>query len=366
MNVWSVVDTADVDTLNVAPGTLLDALLDEAADAYRARVPDAQLTVFDHHGTTFLFDATAERDRTVMAIRKTESPDSARDVAYQRGYPLADRPDGRRQDRGHFIPYSAGGTFGPNLYVQDRALNRGWSREGRRYRALESQAASTPGATMAVHATYIDESAVPAFVQLIVLTPQSTVSDVFRNRFDDAALAGADLLDVTLAGATDTQIGALGEETVAVLLEEEIGATIVALGDAGLERIAGRQDLDIVAIVDDRLVAFEVKTRHTAARAGRLTRTGNLPRPRLRHRPHTHRQASQPYVAERMNAIIDTEDGYKGIDVQIVAVDLVAMLTQFFRADDHARRIVPLAPPVPCRAATAIALDRILEHRGYL
>lgn len=359
-------DTADLDVLNVAPGTSPETLLDKAADAYWTHVPDVQLTVFDHHGATFLFDATAERDRTVMAIRKTETPDVARDVTYQRGYPLPDRPGGRRQDRGHFIPYTAGGTFGPNLYVQDRALNRGWSREGRRYRALESMAANTPGVTMAVHATYIDESAVPAFVQLIVFTSQTVVSDVFRNRFDDAALAGTDLLDVTLAGATDAQIGALGEETVAVLLEEEMGATIVALGDAGLERAGGRQDLDIVAIVGDRLVAFEVKTRHAAARAGRLTRAGNLPRPRLRHRSNTHRQASQPYVADRMDAIVDTESEYEGIDVQIVAVDLVAMLAQFFGADDHARRILPLAPPVPCRAAAAIALDRILEHRGYL
>ena len=67
-----------------------------------------------------------------------------------------------------------------------------------------------------------------------------------------------------------------------------------------------------------------------------------------------------------MDAIVDTESEYEGIDVQIVAVDLVAMLAQFFGADDHARRILPLAPPVPCRAAAAIALDRILEHRGYL
>ena len=34
-----------------------------------------------------------------------------------------------------------------------------------------------------------------------------------------------------------------------------------------------------------------------------------------------------------MDAIVDTESEYEGIDVQIVAVDLVAMLAQFFGAD---------------------------------
>ena len=40
---------------------------------------------------------------------------------------------------------SAGGDFGPNIYPQDRALNRGWSADGRRYRALEREAAALPG-----------------------------------------------------------------------------------------------------------------------------------------------------------------------------------------------------------------------------
>ncbi len=32
------------------------------------------------------------------------------------------------------VAHTAGGTFGPNMFPQDRGLNRGWSAKGRRYR----------------------------------------------------------------------------------------------------------------------------------------------------------------------------------------------------------------------------------------
>lgn len=71
-------------------------------------------------------------------------------------------------------------------------------------------------------------------------------------------------------------------------------------------------------------------------------------------------------MAARTDAIIDTDIGYDGIDVQVVVVDLVAMLAQFYSTDDHARRLTPIAPPMPCRASAVVALERILQHRGYL
>jgi hypothetical protein len=43
------------------------------------------------------------------------------------------------------VAHAARGTFGPNMFPQDRELNRGWSVEGRRYRALEREIANTPG-----------------------------------------------------------------------------------------------------------------------------------------------------------------------------------------------------------------------------
>ena len=57
-----------------------------------------------------------------------------RDVSYQRGFPLTADPAGPPVDRGHLIPHLSGGEFGPNIFRQDRALNRGWSDEGKRFR----------------------------------------------------------------------------------------------------------------------------------------------------------------------------------------------------------------------------------------
>ena len=67
-----------------------------------------------------------------------------RDESYQRGYP-SPRGRARPLGKGHMAPRAAGGTFRPNLFPQDRSLNRGWSTEGRRYHALEREITKTPG-----------------------------------------------------------------------------------------------------------------------------------------------------------------------------------------------------------------------------
>jgi hypothetical protein len=75
----------------------------------------------------------------VLVVSRPDPPTEARDAAYQAGYPLPERVGSRPVDRGHFVPYSGGGLFGPKMFVQDRALNRGWSTQGRIYRATETR-----------------------------------------------------------------------------------------------------------------------------------------------------------------------------------------------------------------------------------
>lgn len=216
------------------------------------------------------------------------------------------------------------------------------------------------------HLVYVDESMVPGFVQLGLITATGIESQVFRNRFDDLSVEGEDLLQLELAGATDAQIGALGEETVRFLLEDELDAQIVAMGDAGMERTKGRQSLDLVAILDGELVAFEVKTQYNSRKAGRVTRNGDLHRPRMRRTGARQRQASQPYIANRVARIVDTGDRFEGVEAQVVVVDFVGMCAQFFSVDDHGRGIRPLAPPMPCEHAARAALEEIISHRGHL
>jgi hypothetical protein len=349
-------------------------LISETTEQHRSISGGARLQEFEHGPATYLFaERTASHDdRTLLAIGTPERPENEREHAYQRGFPLPDIIGGRPTDRGHFIPYTAGGLFGPNIFRQDRALNRGWSQEGRSYRNLERLAVSASAprqTTMFVHPTYIDAGDVPAFLAVGVLRDGDLRVQIFRNRFDAAAIeSGSDHLAIALAGATDSQAGDLGEETAAVYLCEHEDATIVTMGDSGMPRSAGRQDLDLVAVIDGELIAFEVKTRSHGHRAGKLTRAGHLYRPQLRRptTPERGRQASQPYVAARLSDVIDTDDGYDGIQVRVIGVDLKTMLIEQFSVSDDGKRLTPIGTPTDCTNAARRALDVIVGHRGHL
>jgi hypothetical protein len=82
------------------------------------------------------------------------------------------------------VAHGAGGEFGSNIFPQDRALNRGWSAEGKRYRALEREIAATPGAFFFCCLLYADDSDFPAAVELGLLRPAGLHVERFRNRFD--------------------------------------------------------------------------------------------------------------------------------------------------------------------------------------
>ncbi|MBU4215980.1 MAG: hypothetical protein KJ792_15170, partial [Actinobacteria bacterium] len=229
-----------------------DALLDWACARYRAKNPSSSLLEFESGSATYLFDdaGSVAAERTVLVVGRPSPPSGVRDVGYQRGYPLPEWFGGRRVDRGHFMPFAGGGSFGPNLFVQDRALNRGWSAEGRAYRSLETRAVGSPEALLSVRPVYADDTDVPAYVELAVVDARAGGVRLharrFRNRYDLPLLPGESRLQVLLQGATDGELGALGEETAAVLLEADFDATIVAMGDAGMPRVEGRQDLDLI------------------------------------------------------------------------------------------------------------------------
>jgi hypothetical protein len=341
-----------------------------AEDHWRTTGP-GPLVEFTDGPAAFLFAqaGTSHADRTVLAVGHPEPPHEIRDVAYQRGYPLPDTFAGRPVDRGHLIPYTGGGQYGPNLFVQDRALNRGWSRDGRGYRTLERAAvAGAPATLMFARPRYVDDTDVPGFIDLGVATATEIAVHTFRNRFDIDGVAGAPRqLEIVLPGATNAQIGALGEETASVLLTENFDATIVAMGDAGLPRDGTRQDLDLLAFVGTELIAYEVKTSYASTKAGHLTRAGNLRRPPLqRCRVPGSGQASQSYVADRLRAHLDIGDDYDGIVVQVIAVDFVAMLAQWFHISDAGAGLRPSGPPIDCADAAQQALNQIVDHRGQL
>jgi hypothetical protein len=142
---------------------------------------------FQQSGAVYLFDLASsadlpQEDRTVAAWALTPAVVAKRDSSYQRGFPLAPRADEAAVDRGHVLPHLSGGEFGPNIFRQDRALNRGWSEEGKRYRALEREAAALPGTLYVAHLIYADDSAHPCELETGVLRGSTLHVERFRNR----------------------------------------------------------------------------------------------------------------------------------------------------------------------------------------
>jgi hypothetical protein len=163
------------------------AILRRLAQRYEAE-PSAgtALVEFAQSGASYLFDLASsaglpQEDRTVGAWGITPPFVARRDASYQRGFPMAARPDEVAVDRGHVIPHLSGGEFGPNIFRQDRALNRGWSEQGKRYRAIEREAAALPGSLYVAHLIYCDETAYPSEVEIGVLRG----TDLHVERFDN-------------------------------------------------------------------------------------------------------------------------------------------------------------------------------------
>jgi hypothetical protein len=186
-----------VDYAGLVPGlrmelTLADlgaTLLDAVAERYEHQFPDSSLLQFVQSGATYLFDLASamgaeQEDRTVAAWTITPATVGQRDVSYQRGFPLPPDPDGTLADRGHLIPHLSGGEFGPNIFRQRRDLNRGWSSQGKRFRALEREAATTPGTFYFGHLLYEDGTAYPTEIETGLLRGETLHVDRFRNRFE--------------------------------------------------------------------------------------------------------------------------------------------------------------------------------------
>lgn len=332
---------------------------------YEQRVAAATLQQVTQAGATYLLDVDMEHgwSRTVLAVARLVEPERARARSYQAGFPLTASLE-RAHDRGHLIPSSGAGEYGPNLFPQDRALNRGWSFEGRRFRSMEQRAVRLRALYFCA-LDYCDDSEAPAVVTVGVLDQRAgwTV-DVYRNRFDEAAReAFSDTtrptsLDQVLRCASTAAIGDLGEEVARSYLENERGQLIVDLDDAQMPRRDSRHGVDIVAVDAGELVAYEVKTRLRTKR--RRTRSGNLVRPRL-GRAEDGRQASQQYVLRRLTNLIDVGPD-TAVSVRVLVIDLCDMLVQQFIVNDDGRRARPVGPPEKIRAHAEAALNVLLER----
>jgi hypothetical protein len=119
----------------------------------------------------YLFDAapTLSRaesggdDRAVVVWGRSSAPATRRDRGRLAGFiPVPSSWSGRGRDRGHLVAHALGGGLDLNLVPQSSALNRGRSAEGRRWRALEREAAASPGMPLFVRLVYEDATWSPA------------------------------------------------------------------------------------------------------------------------------------------------------------------------------------------------------------
>ena len=174
-------------TVPLVPAEVGNVLLGAVAERYECVCPGCSLMQFTQSGATYLFDfasavGAGQENRTVAVWTVTPATASKRDVSYQRGFPLAADPGSAPVDRGHLIPNLSGGEFGPNIFRQDRSLNRGWSQEGRRFRALEREAA-IPGTFYFGHLLYEDDTAYPMEIEIGILRGDTLHVERFQNRF---------------------------------------------------------------------------------------------------------------------------------------------------------------------------------------
>ena len=89
-------------------------------------------------------------------------------------------------DRGHFLGHASGGILDINLFPQRRELNRGWSEEGKRFRAMERHVADHPGTFFYHRPLYDDETWVPDRLEYGVLVDDRTWwVEQFRNKSEE-------------------------------------------------------------------------------------------------------------------------------------------------------------------------------------
>jgi hypothetical protein len=152
-----------------------------------AEVHPEDLVVIDPgNGFSYLFDLAGtlrgepcSRAPRVVGVWGLSQPGAkARDRSRMHGHP---RPGRSGDDRGHLISCAAGGGYDINLVPMDAALNRGWSVEGSRFRALERKAAAAPGTLFFIRPVYQDGTDRPSRFEAGVQDGENLLVEVFVN-----------------------------------------------------------------------------------------------------------------------------------------------------------------------------------------
>jgi hypothetical protein len=118
------------------------------------------------------YDSIVE-DRLVAVLGRSSPSVKPRDDYRLRGWVgPTETTYGKRYDKGHFIAHSIGGIVDRsemNVFVQRRDLNRGWSAEGKLYRAMEKYCVAHSGTFCFIRPLYEDQTSKPSFLEFGIL-----------------------------------------------------------------------------------------------------------------------------------------------------------------------------------------------------
>ncbi len=151
------------------------------------------ITLQEYYRYKFLFDDTSigllsgEQDvpdpRVIAAFGFSHVGIGEKNRRIMRNHPPASEKFGNKYDRGHFIAHMAGGPIDINLFPQRRAINRGWSKEGKRYRAMEKYITLNSGTFAFSRPIYDDLSYLPLRLEYGYYNKNSQITfEVFPNK----------------------------------------------------------------------------------------------------------------------------------------------------------------------------------------
>ena len=169
------------------------ALIEPWLQAYRTGSPwCTDVMEIPQGALRYLFDAAPTMDgldegddRVVAVWGRSRRADGPRDRGRQAGF-IRNPPSWshRGRDRGHFVAHAAGGGMDMNFFPQAAGLNRGTTRQGSVWKAMERHAIEHPGTPLFVRPVYEDVTWVPAFIDFGLLVDGRLRCERFTNRDD--------------------------------------------------------------------------------------------------------------------------------------------------------------------------------------
>ena len=162
--------------------------VDEWCSGYAEAFPSAEISEIHLDFSVFLFDHAFERVLLAYALSAEQLME--RDSTRMRGFPDVNAGVGTIQgcedlvaDKGHFLGHASGGVLDINLFPHRRELNRGWSKEGKRFRAMEKYVAEHLGTFFYHRPLYDDGTWIPNKLEYGVLREdREWWIDTFKNK----------------------------------------------------------------------------------------------------------------------------------------------------------------------------------------